>query len=226
MKRISKILILLLSIFFFTSCQPQEKILKIDVDVKDHSVFVLDEFKLEDLNIKVYVEEDLYHKVKVTKDMLSEEDFAKTLTYGTHIITINYEGFSDVIILEFVAGSVVGPEIFDLNIFELNDTHGYIEQNEHGKGGLSNVAKMIDDVRYQNTLDDVVLIANGDMFQGTAISNVTDGLSVIEAMNEMDFDMMGIGNHEFDWGINKILRYFDNDATNGEANFPLINKQI
>lgn len=226
MKKLIKIFILVLSIFIISSCQPQEDILKIDVDVKDNETFVFDDFNIEDLFIKVYIDEDIYQKVSITEDMLSEEDLQKLSSYGIHELTINYQGFTDVIVIELVAGSVVEPETFDLTIFELNDSHGYIEQNEYGKGGFSNVAKMIDDTRNKNTLDDVVLIANGDMFQGTAISNVTEGLSVIETMNEMGFDMMGIGNHEFDWGINKILRYFDNDLSNGEANFPLLNANI
>lgn len=226
MKKLNKILILILSIFVITSCQKQDDILKIDVDVVDNEVFTLDEFELEDLKLKVYIDEDVFRKISLEESMLSSEDLLKLSGYGKHEITVSYKGFTDVFVIELVAGSVVEPETFELTIFELNDTHGYIEQNEYGKGGLSNVAKIIDDERIKNSDDDVVLIANGDMFQGTAISNVTEGLSVIEAMNEMDFDMMGIGNHEFDWGIDKILRYFDNDASNGEANFPLLNANI
>ena len=42
----------------------------------------------------------------------------------------------------------------------------------------------------------------------------------------MEFDMMGIGNHEFDWGIDKIFNYFDGDSTNGEASFKLVNSNV
>ena len=64
------------------------------------------------------------------------------------------------------------------------------------------------------------------MFQGTAVSNLTEGRAVIDALNLMDFDMMGIGNHEFDWGLDKILKFFDGDDVNSEANFPLLNGNI
>ncbi|HPJ24295.1 MAG TPA: metallophosphoesterase, partial [Bacillota bacterium] len=116
--------------------------------------------------------------------------------------------------------------VFDLTILEVNDLHGYIEQDDDGTGGISNMAYLIDQIRADNPLDDVVLIANGDMFQGTAISNMTYGLAVIECMNMMDFDVMGIGNHEFDWTIENILAYFDGDESNGEADFPLLNANI
>ena len=39
------------------------------------------------------------------------------------------------------------------------------------------------------------------MFQGTAISNYDHGKTFIDIMNEMKFDAMALGNHEFDWGL-------------------------
>ena len=118
------------------------------------------------------------------------------------------------------------PTYIPLHILTINDLHGYIEQDDDGRYGLSNMAYLIDEIRNQDNLDNVVLIGNGDMFQGTFISNETYGLSVIDAMNAMGFDAMGIGNHEFDWGIEKILQYFDGNPDNGEANFPLLNANI
>ena len=112
----------------------------------------------------------------------------------------------------------------DVSIFTMNDLHGYIEQNENGYGGISNTAYLID--QYRNEVDFSALIANGDMFQGTAISNMTHGKAVIDIMGMMEFDVLGIGNHEFDWGISTILNYFDGDPANGEAAFPLLNGNI
>jgi 2',3'-cyclic-nucleotide 2'-phosphodiesterase/3'-nucleotidase len=115
-------------------------------------------------------------------------------------------------------------EEIDLSIITMNDLHGYIEQDDYGEGGISNAAYLINQIRAES--DETILIANGDMFQGTAISNMTQGKSVIEIMNMMNFDVMGIGNHEFDWELDTILSYFDGDDTNGEANFPLLNANI
>ena len=64
------------------------------------------------------------------------------------------------------------------------------------------------------------------MFEGTAFSNLSFGMSTLNVMNQMQFDMMGVGNHEYSWGLDSILKFFDNDDTNGEANFPLINGNI
>lgn len=113
----------------------------------------------------------------------------------------------------------------ELSILEVNDLHGYLEQ-QNGITGISNLAYIINSIRNEKSVDDIVLIANGDMFQGTGISNITRGKAVIDCMNAMDFDVMGLGNHEFDWGLNEILKYFDNDLSNGEAEFPLLNANV
>lgn len=117
-----------------------------------------------------------------------------------------------------------------LTFVSLNDTHGSIEQNAAGKMGFSNTKVAIDRLSafYRDgngattERDDLILFANGDMFQGQAVSNMSRGRAVLEAMNEMGFDGMSLGNHEFDWSLETVLAYFDGDETNGEANFPLV----
>lgn len=114
----------------------------------------------------------------------------------------------------------------DIDILSTNDIHGYIEQDTSGKGGSSNMAYLMNQIRNTDTYDNTILIGSGDMFQGTAISNKSHGESVIDVMNEMDYDCMVLGNHEFDWGINTILNYFDDNEANGEADFPLVNSNV
>ena len=117
-------------------------------------------------------------------------------------------------------------DAFKLSVLELNDLHGYIVRSNEGKSGISNASFLINQVRSEDERDNVILVGNGDMFQGTALSNLSQGLTVLKCMNQMNFDFMGIGNHEFDWGIDKIFNYFDGDETNGEATFPLVNSNI
>lgn len=117
------------------------------------------------------------------------------------------------------------PKMVNVNIVQMNDIHGHIEQT-NGKNGISNAAFLIDEIRNEDEYDNTLLIGNGDMFQETALSRLSYGEVVIDCMNEMKFDCLGIGNHEFDWGIDRIFNYFDGDETNGEANFPLVNSNI
>ncbi len=113
----------------------------------------------------------------------------------------------------------------NIEILQMNDIHGHIE-NEGSYGGLARTSYKINQIRNETKEDNTVLIGNGDMLQETAISRVGYGKVVIDAMSEMKFDMMGVGNHEFDWGFDKFLEYFDGNTSNGEASFPLVNSNI
>lgn len=113
-----------------------------------------------------------------------------------------------------------------LTILSVNDVHGKMQRNDKGLYGVSNVAERFRSIRNENEYDDVITISNGDHFQGQALSNLSHGRSMINAMNAMEFDAMGLGNHEFDWGIEKITKYFDGNQENGEANFPLVNCNV
>ena len=121
---------------------------------------------------------------------------------------------------------IKNDELFSLHILEVNDLHGYCLQDENGKSGLSNLSYLVNKIRDDDPRDDVILIGNGDMFQGTAISNITYGKAIVEAMNLMQFDCMTIGNHEFDWKLDKVLTYFDGIKENGESSFPLLNANV
>lgn len=116
--------------------------------------------------------------------------------------------------------------VIPISIIQMNDVHGHVEQDRNGKNGISNAAYLIDQIRAEDEWDNTVLIANGDMLQETAISRVNYGRVVIDCLSEIGFDMMGVGNHEFDWGLDKVLSYFDGDVSNGEASFPLLNANI
>lgn len=223
LKKILLISSLVFTCLFISSCNKDDKTL-VKITVAAEATVVLDEFDYTDVLVKLIYDDYSVEKVNLSKDMLSSEDLNKLSTIGTHKITVSYLGFKDEFTISIT--NKLDNESFILTIFELNDTHGHIEQSDKMMGGLSNTAQIIEDERCKNNLDDVVLIANGDMFQGTAISNLTEGRAMVEAMNEMNFDMMGIGNHEFDWGLHKILKFFDGDLSNSEANFPLLNANI
>ncbi len=157
-------------------------------------------------------------------DIVSLDQKEVTVTGYVLSLSGDTDNILNVLITELEEVVETGYETIDVSIFTMNDLHGYIEQNEDGQGGISNTAYLID--QYRDEVDYSALIANGDMFQGTAISNMTQGKAVIDIMGMMEFDVLGIGNHEFDWGINTILNYFDGDASNGEATFPLLNANI
>lgn len=107
-----------------------------------------------------------------------------------------------------------------LDIFYVNDTHGSIERSGYDLG-LAYISNYVNYYRAQNP-NGTILLSGGDMFQGSALSNYYMGLSTLNIMNEMGFDAMTLGNHEFDWGIEVIQQYFDGAYDNYDANFPIL----
>ena len=109
-----------------------------------------------------------------------------------------------------------------LNIFFINDNHGRLLDDS--SQGFARIATALNTA--VNSYGEHLKIANGDIFQGTYISNTYYGLPLVECMNYLDFDAFVIGNHEFDWGLDKIARYKDGDLSNGEADFDFLGANI
>lgn len=104
-----------------------------------------------------------------------------------------------------------------LTIYALNDFHGVLFENSK-YAGISKLGEYIT----SNKNDGTIVVSSGDMFQGTAVSSMTRGRSVVDCMNYIGFDAMAIGNHEFDWGIDVVMKYQDGNLDNGEASFPFL----
>lgn len=109
----------------------------------------------------------------------------------------------------------------NFDIFYLNDTHGAVLKKKD-ELGISYIANYIENKKDDNSL----FITGGDTFQGQLISNENKGEILVEIFNNLDLDAFVIGNHEFDWGIEEILKYKDPTYKNMDANFPLLGANI
>lgn len=63
----------------------------------------------------------------------------------------------------------------------------------------------------------VVLADNGDSIQGGAVGAITKGEVDINLMNALGYDVATIGNHEFDYGMDRFL-----EIANEKAQFPYV----
>ena len=104
------------------------------------------------------------------------------------------------------ATAAVPNQALRLTIVGTNDVHGWVmaqkERFPRGEiryGGVANFAAYMQVLRQDNP-NGVVLVDAGDLFQGTLVSNLTEGSVVIEAFNQLGYDAAAIGNHEFDYG--------------------------
>ena len=93
----------------------------------------------------------------------------------------------------------------DTVILHTNDVHGRIVE-EKGVIGDAKLATVIEQERAKTNQATLVVDA-GDAFQGLPISNSSKGEARAKILNEMDYDAMAVGNHEFDFGLDEAKKY-------------------
>ena len=109
-----------------------------------------------------------------------------------------------------------------LTILHTNDTHSCIMPlNEHladtmlaGRGGFLRRVSLVKQERRKDP--DLLLFDSGDFSQGSAYYSLFQGDVEIGLMNRMGYDAATIGNHEFDFGLDNMIRIFK------MAQFPIV----
>lgn len=102
--------------------------------------------------------------------------------------------------------------VVNLEIYAVNDFHGNVIDSDTGVG----ISKMTSFFKEKSANKNTLLISQGDMWQGSAESNLTKGNLVTDWMNQNGFVSMTLGNHEFDWGEQPVI---DNSL---KAEFPFL----
>jgi 5'-nucleotidase len=72
-------------------------------------------------------------------------------------------------------------------------------------GGFAKRAKVIESIRKEYN-DNVLLLDAGDIFQGTPYFNYYHGELEFKLMSQMKYDASTLGNHDFDLGIENIVK--------------------
>lgn len=126
-----------------------------------------------------------------------------TVTYTTTEISTEYERYQTI------------------KLYSMNDFHGGTYSD------IANLEQIGSFLKYKKDSDpNTIILSNGDMFQGAALSNYYYGEPIVDVFNYIGFDGFVIGNHEFDWGIDKILNYTDQNTENGEMDYPILAANI
>jgi len=113
-----------------------------------------------------------------------------------------------------------------LVILHTNDFHGHVtawqgwEGELAGKtiGGFDRLAAAVRSAR--RNAEHVLLLDAGDAVADSMISKETRGQAVIRLMNVLQYDAMAIGNHEFEFGEERLRVLI------GEARFPVLAANI
>lgn len=112
------------------------------------------------------------------------------------------------------------PEFQKLTILHTNDVHSRVEpfpmdgSRYAGMGGAARRAALIDKIRSEE--EHVLLFDSGDIFQGTPYFNLFGGEIEFRLMSEMQYDAATIGNHDFDAGIDGLVKQLPH------AQFPFV----
>jgi 5'-nucleotidase len=110
--------------------------------------------------------------------------------------------------------------IAKITILHTNDVHSRIDPfpatdaKFPSMGGFARRAAMIGRIRQEEP--NVLLFDSGDIFQGTPYFNYYGGELELKLMSQMGYDAATLGNHDFDNGVEGLVRQLSN------ANFPFI----
>ena len=88
----------------------------------------------------------------------------------------------------------------DIVILHINDVHSGIN-NTIGYDGFE---LYFDELK--STYKNIIKVDVGDHIQGGIIGSISEGDAIIQIMNKVGFDVATIGNHEFDYGIEQLLK--------------------
>lgn len=103
---------------------------------------------------------------------------------------------------------LVAKKLRRVELISFNDLHGNVQ--ESGKNvGIAKLASAIKEKTILNGFSnyEAIPLAAGDLYQGTAISNLTKGAPVNEFLKDLNIPVSSVGNHEFDWGQDLISKW-------------------
>lgn len=84
-----------------------------------------------------------------------------------------------------------------VDLYAINDFHGQTDK-------IARVGGFLKEKKAQD--GNTILLNSGDMFQETLESNSNYGSLLNNCMAEIGIECMTIGNHEFDWGLEKLQK--------------------
>ncbi len=109
---------------------------------------------------------------------------------------------SFILVLFIVSVNLFSEEV-EINIVYTNDIHDHIRPGYLGSGGVPYIAGFVNKIREENP--NVLLLDAGDLTdKGDMVADLADGEILYKAVEKMKYDVMVIGNHDNDKGINRL----------------------
>ncbi len=124
-----------------------------------------------------------------------------------------------VLVLGLIIGPVQNPafaeegNVVKLTIVHTNDVHSRVTGNDNDLIGYARLATLVKELREAGNL---ILLDAGDTTHGLPIATVSNGESIIRLMNQIGYDAMVPGNHDFNYGYERLVEL------NEMADFPIL----
>jgi 2',3'-cyclic-nucleotide 2'-phosphodiesterase (5'-nucleotidase family) len=93
-------------------------------------------------------------------------------------------------------------DVRPLTILHSNDLHAHLLPDDRGMGGFAYLAAAVREERARSAA--CLYLNAGDLVQGTPVSTLFKGLPIYQIANRLGFDVSTLGNHEFDYGWQRI----------------------
>ena len=95
------------------------------------------------------------------------------------------------------------PEPKDIVILYTNDVHCGVDVSASciGYEGVARIKSALEAAGKE-----VILVDCGDAIQGDVIGSFSKGENIIKIMNDLEYDVSGVGNHEFDYGMDQFMK--------------------
>lgn len=111
--------------------------------------------------------------------------------------------FMTILLTLLLSGCAAQKKQEDIIILYTGDVHCAVDE-DIGYAGLSACKEWMEEKTPYVTLADC-----GDALQGDAIGTISQGEYLVDIMNQAEYDLAVLGNHEFDYGMKQLTRLMD-----------------
>ncbi|RKD30065.1 5'-nucleotidase C-terminal domain-containing protein [Thermohalobacter berrensis] len=129
-------------------------------------------------------------------------------------------------VYELIAEGKIPQEILEENnikatpitIAHTNDTHARVEEGKYAGMGFAKIATKVKELKKKTP--NLLLLDAGDTLHGQTIASLSRGESIIEILNSIGYDAMVPGNHDFNYGQERLTEL------SNKAKFPIVAANI
>jgi len=132
---------------------------------------------------------------------------------GNALLLVAYEISGTVAVFELTPA----PVTTKITLLHTNDTHARVEEGS-AEIGFAKISTLVQQHKANNP--NTLLLDAGDTFHGTTFATLLRGESIAQLMNNVGYDAMTAGNHDFNYGYERLLEIED------MLTFPLVSANV